>query len=132
MHRLGTGKMRGSLHINGFEIRMDGASDIGRVRGNNEDYLDWDLERGLAVLSDGVGGGNAGEVASRMAVTTLLEQIPYHNNTSASPESIQQMRSAIEQANRRIYESGQHAPFLGMSTTLTSLWVCGRQAVLAH
>jgi len=123
--------LKGRL-INGFEIRMAGRSDIGRVRGNNEDYLDWDMERGLALLADGVGGCNAGEVASRMAVTTLLEQLPYHYGGVSTPECIQQLRSAIEQANLRIYESAQYAPFTGMSTTLAALWICGRQAVLAH
>jgi len=124
--------MHGGRLINGFEIRMEGASDTGRVRGNNEDYLDWDLERGLAVLADGVGGCNAGEVASRMAVTALLEQIPYYYDTSATPDCVQHMRDAIEQANRRIYENSLYPPFLGMSTTLTALWVCGPQVVLAH
>lgn len=124
--------MRKGRLINGFEIRMEGGSDTGRVRGNNEDYLDWDLQRGLAVLADGVGGSNAGEVASRMAVTALLEQVPYHYSNIATPDCIQQMRGAIEQANRRIYESSLYAPFLGMSTTLAALWVCGRQVVLAH
>lgn len=124
--------MHGGRLINGFEIRMEGCSDTGRVRSNNEDYLDWDLERGLAVLADGVGGSNAGEVASRMAVTSLLEQIPYHHGCTATPDCLQQMRQAIEQANRRVYESSLHPPFLGMSTTLTALWVCGLQVVLAH
>ncbi|HEY0634657.1 MAG TPA: Stp1/IreP family PP2C-type Ser/Thr phosphatase [Gammaproteobacteria bacterium] len=118
--------------INGFEIRMEGRSDIGRVRGNNEDYLDWDMERGLAVLADGVGGSNAGEVASRMAVTTLLEQIPPLSRGSATAHCAHRLREAIEHANRRIHESAQYAPFLGMSTTLTALWVCGRQVILAH
>ena len=118
--------------ISGFEIRMAGRSDIGRVRGNNEDYLDWDMARGLAVLADGVGGSNAGEVASRMAVTTLLEQIPPVPRDSSPDHCAGKLRDAIEYANRRIYESAQYAPFLGMSTTLTALWVCGREVLLAH
>lgn len=124
--------MQNGRLINGFEIRMDGRSDLGRVRANNEDYLDWDMERGLAVLADGVGGSNAGEVASRMAVTTLLEQIPSLYRGSSTAQCTHQLRNAIEHANRRIYESAQYAPFLGMSTTLTALWVCGRQVILAH
>src|SRR5512143_3248231 len=131
MPQPGNEMMHGGRPINGFEIRMAGGSDTGRVRGNNEDYLDWDLQRGLAVLADGVGGSNAGEVASRMAVTALLEQVPYHYSSIATPDCIQQMRKAIEQANRRLYESSLYAPFLGMSTTFPALWVCGRQVVLA-
>ena len=124
--------MRGGRLINGFEIRMEGRSDIGRVRTNNEDYLDWDMERGLAILADGVGGSNAGEVASRMAVTTLLEQIPPIDQGCSTAQCSDKLRDAIEHANRRIYESAQYAPFLGMSTTLTALWVCGSEVVLAH
>lgn len=115
----------------GVALRMAGRSDVGQVRGNNEDYLDWDEARGLALLADGVGGSNAGEVASRMAVTTLLEQIPSPAGSSAE-QCTRQLREAIEQANYRIYESAQYAPFLGMSTTLAALWVCAGQLLLAH
>lgn len=124
--------MHSGRRINGFEIRMEGRTDLGRVRANNEDYLDWDVTRGLAVLADGVGGSSAGEVASRMAVTTLLEQIPHHSGSSSTAQCIRQLREVIEHANRRIYENARYAPFLGMSTTLTTLWVCGRQVILAH
>lgn len=124
--------MHNGPHINGYEISMEGRSDIGRVRPNNEDYLDWDTARGLAILADGVGGSNAGEVASRMAVTTLLEQIQplYHDSTTA--QCIRHLHDAIAHANRRIHESAQYEPFLGMSTTLAALWVCRHQVVLAH
>lgn len=116
----------------GYAIRMAGRSDIGRVRDNNEDYLDWDVTRGLALLADGVGGGNAGEVASRMAVATLLEMLPDHFDVTPAAECLQQLRDAISQANRRIYENGRHAPFQGMSTTLVTLWLCGKQAIFGH
>lgn len=116
----------------GWQVRMAGRSDTGRVRGNNEDYLDWDITRGLAVLADGVGGGNAGEVASRMAVTTLLEQLPHFPGELRGDECAERLRQAIEQANCRIHESAQYAPFLGMSTTLAALWLCGGRVLLAH
>lgn len=119
-------------HINGFAIRMAGYSDPGRVRGNNEDYLDWDTTRGLALLADGVGGSSAGEVASRMAVSTLLELIPYPLVTTSVDECCETLRRAIEQANRRIFEGGRDAPFRGMSSTLVALWLCEGQAIFAH
>lgn len=124
--------MNGVAHHHGFAVRMAGRCDRGRVRGNNEDYLDWDMARGLALLADGVGGGNAGEVASRMAVATLLELIPSQIDAPSIAECPRRLRSAIEQANQRVYENGQHAPFSGMSTTLTALWLCGPQVVFAH
>ncbi|HEY0634115.1 MAG TPA: protein phosphatase 2C domain-containing protein, partial [Gammaproteobacteria bacterium] len=124
--------MEQQQHQPGWRVSMAGRSDTGRVRGNNEDYLDWDVSRGLAVLADGVGGRNAGEVASRMAVTTLLEQLSQLHGEEAAAECALQLRHTIEQANRRIHESAQYTPFLGMSTTLAALWLCGHRVLLAH
>ncbi|HEY0721998.1 MAG TPA: Stp1/IreP family PP2C-type Ser/Thr phosphatase [Gammaproteobacteria bacterium] len=132
MHEIEIETMGEQMAGYSWRVRMAGRSDTGRVRGNNEDYLDWDLPRGLALLADGVGGRNAGEVASRMAVTTLLEQLPQLPGETPVCECSRQLRLAIEQANHRIYESAQYAPFHGMSTTLAALWLCGRRVVLAH
>src|SRR5690606_21732048 len=49
------------------------ATDTGRVRGNNEDAVGEDPDIGLLVLADGMGGYNAGEIASGMSVTTVLD-----------------------------------------------------------
>jgi protein phosphatase len=51
-------------------------TDTGRVRDHNEDAIGSDMETGLLVLADGMGGYNAGEVASGIAVKTLLDLIP--------------------------------------------------------
>src|SRR5882757_4901038 len=48
-------------------------SNVGRVRSNNEDVVEVDPELGLLILADGMGGHNAGEVASALAVATTLE-----------------------------------------------------------
>jgi len=50
-----------------------GKSDIGCVRKNNEDNLGWDASAGIFVVCDGMGGAAAGEVASKLAVDTLLQ-----------------------------------------------------------
>ena len=50
-------------------------TDVGKVRGNNEDSVAEDPEIGLLVLADGMGGYNAGEVASQIAVRTIVDVV---------------------------------------------------------
>ena len=57
-------------------------TDVGRVREHNEDAIGTDSEIGLLVLADGMGGYSAGEVASGIAVKTILEQV--HSGVLAS------------------------------------------------
>ncbi len=54
------------------KFRCVGASDTGRVREHNEDTIGTDGDIGLVVLADGMGGYKAGEVASGIAVRTVL------------------------------------------------------------
>ncbi len=50
-------------------------TDVGRKRSHNEDAIGADVHAGIVVLADGMGGANAGEVASNLAVSTLLEEL---------------------------------------------------------
>ena len=61
----------------GLRARLDmyGLSDVGRKRSHNEDHIAIDAERGIAIVADGMGGCNAGEVASEMAVKIVLEAL---------------------------------------------------------
>lgn len=54
------------------KIRAAQLTDVGRVREHNEDAIGTNLDTGLLVLADGMGGYNAGEVASGIAVRTVL------------------------------------------------------------
>ena len=91
-------------------------SDKGCVRGNNEDYCLIEPELGLYVLADGMGGANAGEKASRMAVETVSEAVH-----EAGRRDSQVLLSAVEEANRRVFEAAQSDPSLqGMGTTLVA------------
>ncbi|HEY1219019.1 MAG TPA: protein phosphatase 2C domain-containing protein [Bryobacteraceae bacterium] len=91
-------------------------SDLGCVRGNNEDYCQVEAELGLYVLADGMGGAKAGECASRLAVETVVEIV-----RSASPRDALALLRAVEEANRRVLEAGRSDSSLeGMGTTLVA------------
>ena len=58
-----------------MRIRVGAATDVGRVRKQNEDTFALAPEHGLLVVCDGMGGTAFGEVASRLAVTTIMGQL---------------------------------------------------------
>src|SRR3954451_16121828 len=95
-------------------------SDIGREREGNEDSF---LDRPpLFVVADGMGGAQAGEVASGMAVDSLAD--------AGAPDELE---GAIEKANARIHARAQDDSSLaGMGTTLTAAWVDDGTLTLAH
>ncbi len=81
----------------------------------------------LVAVADGVGGGPAGQEASRMALETLDDAV------GVAITDISRLASAVSLANRRIYESGQHDDALyGMGTTLTSAVVFPGRLMVAH
>jgi serine/threonine protein phosphatase PrpC len=100
-------------------------TDTGRQRRANEDSL---LARApLFVVADGMGGAQAGEVASRIAVESFEHGVP----DSAQPEAA--LAALAQQANARIYElSHSNAEQAGMGTTLTAVYVGERELSIAH
>jgi protein phosphatase len=91
-------------------------SDKGCVRSNNEDYCLIEPDLGLYVLADGMGGANAGERASRVAVETVAETVLF-----AQRRDSQILLSAVEEANRRVIEAAHSDESLeGMGTTLVA------------
>jgi protein phosphatase len=91
-------------------------TDTGRVRTNNEDFCREEPELGLFVLADGMGGANAGERASRLAVDTVFEIV-----AASGRRDSQVLLSAVEEANRRVIAAAANDPRLeGMGTTLVA------------
>ena len=52
-------------------LQVAGVTDVGRVRRRNEDAIDWDLPLGLAMVADGMGGSQGGDIASRTALQSI-------------------------------------------------------------
>lgn len=102
-------------------------TDIGLVRKQNQDRYLVDVNRGLFVICDGMGGHRAGEVAAEMAVNTVNECfVP----TGEAPEVA--LVRAILEANRRILLRGQEKEeYYNMGTTITAAYICGRELYVA-
>lgn len=144
-----------------LEVRAFGLTDTGQVRPGNEDqFLVAELSRTMQaqrsslpqpathqgrsrghilLVADGMGGHNAGEVASAMSVETVegftLELLRRFSNLQPVDEHgvIQDLREAVRQADARITEEAQQHPELaGMGTTLTMAFVSGRRLFVFH
>jgi serine/threonine protein phosphatase PrpC len=99
------------------------ATDTGRARNNNEDSVAVDETSALIVLADGMGGYNAGEVASGMAtsfIKTELGRWLQEASTSASDSDVRRaMDICVDNANRAIFNAANSNPqYAGMGTTL--------------
>lgn len=113
-------------------------SEPGPVRPHNEDYVGAFVpvagdapggDRGpLFVICDGLGGHAAGEVASRTGVEAALSAWVAPNPAVAH----QAARAAVRAANLAVYDASLQPGRRGMATTLTSLTLAGREAVVAH
>ncbi|MCB0315822.1 MAG: serine/threonine-protein phosphatase, partial [Calditrichaeota bacterium] len=100
-------------------------SDRGRVRTNNEDSVYINPEQGIFLIADGMGGHNAGEVASGLAVDAISTFL-----LNATPDALEK---AVENANRIIYERSRHSPELyRMGTTIVAAVIAGTKLFLAH
>lgn len=111
-------------------LRAAAVSDVGRRRRSNEDRYGLAPERGLYLVADGMGGHTAGQVASGLAIDTVLESVA-SGDLHASPS--ERLRSAFAAANDRIFSTASAQPELsGMGTTLVALLVKGERAALAH
>ena len=123
-----------------FEIAS--CTDPGMVRSHNEDSIASDAANGLVVLADGMGGYNAGEVASGMAttvITTEMQQLlatvqPYAREEGANATvAAKLIREQILKANTSIYQSAQSQPqYAGMGTTLVVCLFYDDKVLVAH
>ena len=124
------------------EISIGSQTDVGRVRGNNEDACLVVPEIKLFIVSDGMGGQSHGEVASAMAVATIAQYCsePPTGISSYSrdrrldlSEKTNCLISAVRLANRKIYQAGIEDPSLrGMGATVVAAWLEDLRLSLVH
>ncbi|MCB9550214.1 MAG: serine/threonine-protein phosphatase [Myxococcales bacterium] len=117
----------GAQGARGMRLRGAAASHIGYHRDNNEDRFLVRPDAGLFAVADGMGGHEAGEVASRLAVESLADAI------GSRAELPARLAAVMARANKRIQEAAKvHARKNGMGTTLSALWLEGERAYVAH
>ncbi|MGH3011278.1 MAG: Stp1/IreP family PP2C-type Ser/Thr phosphatase [Gaiellaceae bacterium] len=103
-----------------------GRTDPGRVRRRNEDTFV--LDPPLFAVADGMGGAQAGEVASRLAAAAFRE---FHDADRLAPD--ERLQAIIQEANRRIYERARaDSDVSGMGTTLTAALLTGGRLTVGH
>jgi PPM family protein phosphatase len=99
------------------------STDPGLARENNEDSVTYDSPTNLAVLADGMGGYNAGEVASGMATAFIKSEMSRWLAQAGRTANAREVRRALEicvdNANRSIFNAaGSNPQYAGMGTTL--------------
>jgi serine/threonine protein phosphatase PrpC len=124
------------------KIKSVGLSDVGKVREHNEDTIGVDADIGLLVLADGMGGYNAGEVASGIAVKTIMslvkEAYERQDLSVADPETGLSrpsivLRDAIMRANKIIHQTAKTQPQCeGMGTTVVACLFADNKISVAH
>jgi PPM family protein phosphatase len=118
-------------------IELHAAVDPGRARSNNEDSVTTDDAVALAVLADGMGGYNAGEVASNMATSFIKSELGRWLREASSQASDAEVRRAmdicVDNANRAIFNAANTNPqYAGMGTTLVLAVFRDNRVLLGH
>jgi PPM family protein phosphatase len=108
-----------------MQLEFFSALDTGRARSNNEDAVRIDESIALAVLADGMGGYNAGEVASAMAVDCICDDMARWLAEPAGPRDEEQVCAALmasaQHANQVVFDAAQsRAEYAGMGTTVVA------------
>ena len=126
-----------------LQISTGGATHVGMVRTNNEDCYRIVPALSLYVLADGMGGEAHGEIASALAVETVVKHCIEGQENPASPllgepkpglnPRSQRLLSAIHLANQKVFQSAeQHPEQEGMGATLTAAWIDDMQLSVGH
>jgi PPM family protein phosphatase len=122
-------------------LEISSCTDPGMVRSHNEDSIASDGGKGLVVLADGMGGYNAGEVASGIATTVIItdlqqlldERVAYATDADGRSVAQKLLRDQIAKANTSIYQAAQSQPqYAGMGTTLVVALFHDNKLTVAH
>jgi len=122
------------------KLVIEARSDTGCVREHNEDNFGFDVDMGLAVLADGMGGYKAGEVASAIAITSLVHTVIQIRGSEEKVdldgrrhEESAILYRALHHANQQVYDSAhENKECRGMGTTVSAAWFHGTKISIAH
>jgi protein phosphatase len=124
-------------------IQAAAKTDVGLVRTNNEDNFGYDIRHGIFVVCDGMGGQAAGELASKIAVDTVLNHFcrdPHESQVQVVgrgfgevSERANKLANGIQLANQAIHEAAaQNSDRSGMGSTIVAVYVQGSQFSIAN
>jgi protein phosphatase len=126
-----------------MRVRFSGATDIGRKRDHNEDSVFLPSDTRLAIVADGMGGHAAGDVASQLAVETVVNY--FSATEDAQPltwpfkvdrdlrADVNRMINSIMLANVEIFEKAQRDETCkGMGTTAVAIYFLDDSAIIGH
>lgn len=116
---------------------IDSFSDVGISRTSNEDAIEQAADLGIAVLADGMGGHNAGEVASRQTVQGLVKGLTAYLESCQGKVELdaarEQLKLLIAQQNTAVFDQAQTDTSLeGMGCTLVVVCLLKSQALIAN
>lgn len=116
-------------------LEMTSVTDAGQARSQNEDFVAVDADFGLAILADGMGGYSAGEIASGMTVTLLMQglkaRLPALTSEPGELEAL--VRELVLSVNAAVYETARARPqCAGMGTTLVMAVFRDNRLLAAH
>lgn len=126
-----------------IEIDSSGITDVGRRREQNEDSLFYDDGMGLYVVADGMGGHNAGEVASRLVVETMRDYLnqdpaddPPQNTVGANEKlskNARRLLASIHLSNQVVHQTAsKNEDCKGMGSTVSAVYFTDRTFIVAN
>ena len=122
-----------------MQLQSSSVSDIGKIRQNNEDsYLELTIEDTnvnclLLVVADGMGGHNAGEVASKKVVESIESYFKSEESNLNSDKTLSHLKESIELANTEVFKaSASDESLKGMGSTCTAMMILNNKIYIAH
>lgn len=121
-----------------IKVVIAGCTDTGMRRQLNEDHIGFDQELGIAVLADGMGGHQSGEIASHMAVESVLDTLrklvnPTSSGSITGSQLLEHVSNTISYSNTEIFEAAESLEeHKGMGTTLVAALIQDEQIYAGH
>jgi protein phosphatase len=124
-------------------VESAGISDIGKKRNQNEDSLFYDNRLGLYIVADGMGGHQAGEIASKLVVETMRDCMQYFRENGQSAElthtdetlsiAANQLLSSIRRSNEVVHKTSQsNESYRGMGSTVSAVYFTDNTFIAAN